>query len=318
MNRLWTFLLPMPLTIVLSASAQTDLQQRLQAAAQLYWQSHFEEAVELAKPIVESRQLTETERGRGWTVLGSAYQHQGKFQEAMTAYENALRILEKRAEDAADYASTLSAFGTLFRDMGQFDAATQLELRALQVDQKINDHGGAAAACASLADLELGLKHTRKAQVWLDKAIQESKLSPSLDEDFYAFVASSQAWLAELTGNTRGAIAGYEKEIEYLTHRYSEQTLQVGWAYMLLGKAYHKDGNVNDALINMRKGCAILKQLGPDNPRYLLAQVEYAEALRSAGMHAEAVQTKREAEEKLRAFYRDQCTQCRITSMALH
>lgn len=57
---------------------------------------------------------------------------------------------------------------------------------------------------------------------------------------------------------------------------------------------------------------------GQDSPRYLLAQVVYAEALESAGMHAEAVRTKREAEGKLRVFYREQCAQCRITSMALH
>lgn len=193
-------------------------------------------------------------------------------------------------EDAADYASALSAFATLYHDMLQFDAATQMQMHALHVNQQINDHGGIAVVCANLADIELGLKHTKKAQAWLDESVQESKLASNLDESFYAFVASSEAWLAELRGNTPAAIAGYQKEIDYLTHSPGEENSTLGWAYMLLGKAYLKNGNIGDALSNMRKGCSLLPQnVGTGNPRYLLAQVAYAQALDSAGMHAQAV-----------------------------
>jgi tetratricopeptide (TPR) repeat protein len=107
--------------------------------------------------------VSEIERGRGWTILGSAYAFQGRYQEAATAYENALQILRKRDQDAAEYASALSAFGTLYRDMSQFDAAARMEMHALQVDKQINDHAGVAVDCASLADLERCLKSTRKA-----------------------------------------------------------------------------------------------------------------------------------------------------------
>jgi tetratricopeptide (TPR) repeat protein len=93
---------------------------------------------------MESRQLTDLEHGRGWTVLGLAYQHQGEFQEATSAYENAIRILGERNENAADFASALDAFGTLYRDMLQFDNAAHVEIHALHVDQQINDHGGIA------------------------------------------------------------------------------------------------------------------------------------------------------------------------------
>jgi len=318
MSRVRTFLLPIQLSMVLSLSAQADVHQLLHTATQLALLGHSKEAVEQARPLLESTQLSEPERGRGRALLGFAYQYQGEFQEAMSAYENALRILKERNEDPADYASALTALGTLYRDMRQFDAAAQMQMHALHVEQQINDHGGIAVVCANLADLELGSKHIRKAQAWLDEAVQESKLASNLDQKFYAFVASSEAWLAELKGNTRAAIAGHQKEIGYLAHSPGEQNPTLGWAYMLLGKAYLKTGNITDALSNMGKGCAILRQAGPESPRYLLAQVEYAEALESAGMHAEAVQTKFEAEGKLRVLYKEQCTRCRITSMALH
>jgi tetratricopeptide (TPR) repeat protein len=305
--------------MALPLSAQADVHQQLRAAAQLASQGHYQEAIDLARPALETEQVTEIERGRGWVLLGSAYEFQGRYQEATTAYENALQVLRKRDQDAAEYASALSAFGTLYRDLYQFDAAARMEMHALQVDEQINDHAGVAADCASLADLELGLKHTRKAQLWLDRAIQESKLAPTLGNDFYAFVTSSQAWLAELRGNTPAAIAGFQKEIDYLTGSQDEQNPTLGWAYLILGKAYLKNGNSKDGLGNMRKGSSILlKTVGTGNPRYLLAQVAYAEALDSAGMHDQANQTRADAEQKLRGMYKEQCTQCRITSLALH
>jgi tetratricopeptide (TPR) repeat protein len=312
-------LLSMLLFVSLSLSAQSDVRQQLRAAGELWSQGHFEKAAELVRPVLDSAQLSQTERGRGWALLGSAMQNQGEFQGAMSAYENALRIFEKNNEDAADYASALSSFGTLYRDMLDFDSAAQMQMRALHVDQQINDHGGIAVVCANLADLELGLKHTRKAQVWLAKSVQESKLAPTLDGSYYAFVASSEGWLAERGGNASAAIADYQREIDYLTHSPGEQSLALGWAYMLLGNSYLKSGNIKDALSTMRKGLSLLPgNADTVNPRYLLAQVAYAQALDAAGMQAQAVQTRANAIQKLNAIYKEQCTPCRITSLALH
>jgi tetratricopeptide (TPR) repeat protein len=319
MSRVRTFLLPIQLSIVLSLSAQSDVHQQLFAAGQLVLQGHFENAIERARPLLESRQLTDLERGRGWTVIGLAYQHQGEFQEATSAYENAIRILGERNENASDFASALDAFGTLYRDMLQFDAAAHMEIHALHVDQQVNDHGGIAVVCANLADLELGLKHTNKAQAWLHESVQEAKLASNLDESFYAFVSSSEAWLAELRGNMPAAIAGFQKEIDYLTHSPDELSPTLGWAYMVLGNVHLKNGDTTDALSNMRKGRSILLEtVGTSNPHYLLAQVAYAQALDSAGMHSEAAQTRADAEQKLRVIYKQQCTRCRITALALY
>ena len=142
---------------------------------------------------------------------------------------------------------------------------------------------------------------------------------PGLTESFYASVTSSRASLDELEGHNQAAIAGYEKEIGYLTHSHGEENPQVGWAYMLLGKANLKNGDIDDALNKMRKGRAILQQTqGTSNVRYPVAQVEYAQALKSAGMKVEAAQTKIEAETQLKSLFKDQCSGCRITASALH
>jgi tetratricopeptide (TPR) repeat protein len=319
MSRLWMLLLPIQLFMALSLSAQPDVPPQSGTATLRVLQGHFEETAHQMKPLLESGQLTERERGRGWTLLGWVYQNQGQFQQAMSAYENAIRILGDRSENASDFALALTDFGTLYRDMRQFDAAAQMEMHALQVEQKIGNHGDLALIYVNLADLEVGLKHIKKAQSWLEESVRESKLASNLDESFYAYVASSEASLAELKGNTPSAIAGYQLEIERLTHSLGEQNFTLGWAYMLLGKAYLENGDVRAALGNMRKGCSILLQtVGGDNPRYFVAQIAYAQALDFAGMHAEAIQTRTDAEQKLTILYKEQCVQCRITALGLH
>jgi tetratricopeptide (TPR) repeat protein len=316
-NQLLSLLLAVPLSAALPLSAQADLHQGLETAAELCSQGRFEAGIALARPILESPALNTTERARGWIVIGSAYQHLGKIQEAMTADENALRILHND-DNAPDYALALNLLGTLFRDMNQFDEASQLELRALQADRKIGNHYGMATDCLILADLELALRHTDRAQEWLDKAAEESRAALSLSDDFQALLSSTQASLSEAKGQMATAVAGYEKEIDYLKHSHGDESPQVGWAYMLLGKAFLKSRNVSDALESMRRGRSLLMQtVGIHNPQYLAAQVEYAEALKSAGMRAEAARTKAEAENELRSILKEQCWQCRITVMAL-
>lgn len=320
MTRLLSFLLSVPLSAALPLSAQTDLHQRLGVAAELCSQGRFEAGIALARPILESPALNPTERARGWLVIGSAYQYLGKFQEAMTADENALRILHSGHDDnGSDYALALKALGTLFRDMKQFDTASQLELRALQADRKIGNHDDIATDCLILADLELGLRHIGRAQEWLDRVAEESRVALSLGDDFYALLSSTQASLDEAKGQMATAIAGYEREIMYLKHSSGDASPQVGWAYILLGKAFLKSRNVSDALTSMRRGRVLLIQtVGTHNPRYLAAQVEYAKALKSAGMRTEAARIKAEAESELRSKLKEQCLQCRITITALH
>lgn len=319
MGKISALFLAVSLSMTRSVAAQMDTDRQLGAAVQLASQGHFEDARDLARSVVRSKELNDMERGRAWTILGSIYQYHGEFQEAMTSYEKALSILKERDEYASDYSATLATTATLFLDMRQVDLAAQVEIRALQVDKRSLNHSAIAADCVSLANIELGRKHSRKAQVWLDQAVQEAKSAPHLDSSFYAMLASSQAWLEELTGDASAAIAGYQNDISYLVELHGTQSLSVGWAYILLGKAYLKNAEITDALSSIRTGCALLRAtVGTAHPRYLLAQIAYSEALKSAGQRAEAVRVRQEAERELKTFYGNQCAQCRTTAVVSH
>jgi tetratricopeptide (TPR) repeat protein len=298
--------------------AQLDVKQQLHQAAQLFQQGQCARATEVAEPLMGSPVLTELEQGRGWALIASAYQCQGRFQDATTCYERALRILRVDDGLATDYAATLGALGTLLSDMGQGKAALRTESRALQIYERIHDRPGIAVACASLADLELGFKHLTKARAYLERSTQESSLTNGFTDDYYAFLSSSRAWLAEQQGDVSAAISGYREELEQLIRIHGEHDFLVGWAYMLLGKAYLLRGCTGSAMDNMEKGLAILREtVGTANFRYLGAQIVYAQALDSSGMHREAKQLRTAAQRALDTLYKGQCVQCRVSAIAL-
>jgi hypothetical protein len=68
----------------------------------------------------------------------------------------------------------------------------------------------------------------------------------------------------------------------------------------------------------MDKGLAILREVvGTADVRYLEAQVAYAQALDSTGMHREAKQLRTGAQRALDSLYNDQCIHCRVSAAAL-
>lgn len=298
--------------------AQVDVRHQLHYASQLFRQGQCSSVTDVAVPLMDSPGLTNLERGRAWALVGSAYQCQGRFQDATTSYEKALRILQVDDGLAADYAATLSAFGTLLSDMGQGKAALGVESRALHIYERIHDHAGIAVACVSLADLELGFKHHTQGRVYLERSMQETSLANGLSDDYYAFLTSSRAWLAEQEGDVSTAISGYREEIDQLTRLHGEHDSLVGWAYMLLGKAYLLRGDTGMASNRMDKGLAILREtVGTANFRYLAAQVAYAQVLDASGMRREAKQLRTGAQRALDRLYKDQCVQCRVSALAL-
>ncbi len=299
---------------------QENARQELDRAFQLDGQGQFARVMEVAKPLTSATTLTTAERGKAWLVLGHAYHQEGRFQDAATAYEQSLRLLENHGSNGAAYAAALVTFATLYRDMGQLDAAMRMEARALNLFEREGNHAGAAVAYSSLADLALHRKLTRKARGYLARALHEANHGKGrLDDDDFALLSSTQAWLAELDNDPTGAIAGYQHALALREHLHGDHQPLIGLSLMLLGKAYAEAGDISSALEKMRKGLEILGQTeGLRSVPYLSAEVAYGQVLDSSGAHSEARELKTQAEEALKNSFRNQCVQCRISVAALH
>lgn len=298
---------------------QMDSEQRLGQLTALEQKGRYAEVTEPLGQLIRSNALNEREAGRAQLLLGIAYHQQGELAQARSAYEKALHILSHSSEEAADHASALDNFARLSLDTGHPDTALRMETSALREYEGLSDHADIARSCATLASLEISRGHRRQGKEYLSRALQEAGLATGLDRDFYAAVSSAQGWLALLNKDSATAIAAYSHAVELWSDAHGEHHMLTGWGYMLLGKSYAQAGQCDEALEQMRKGLTILdRAIGPNDPKYLAAQISYSQVLDRSGEHDEAVRVKNSAQQALRKLSRDACTECIVSAFALH
>jgi len=296
---------------------QQSAEQQLQQISALEQQGKFNDVPAAVSQLIQSNTLGQDQLGRANLMLGIANQQRGDFMRAQSEYEQAIRMLSSNQAYRRDYAAVLDNLARLYLDLGNAEIALSMEKKILAVYGALRDHAAIARSYATLADLELNQGHSRKGKRYLSRALHEAKLACDLDEDFLATVSSTQAWLAQMDGNTGAAISGYARAVSLWTKQHGERHMLTGWGYMLLGKSYAQAGRQDLALETMRKGLSILSQtIGSNNPKYVASEIAYAQALDKSGAHAEAVHLKDTAEKDLADFYRNECVDCRVSVAA--
>jgi serine phosphatase RsbU (regulator of sigma subunit) len=84
--------------------------------------------------------------------IGSIYQLQSNYSQALEYFLNALRIYEK-LKDEAGTANTLNNIGIVYQSQRKYDKARQYYERVLVIDQKTNDRKGQASTLNNLGDI---------------------------------------------------------------------------------------------------------------------------------------------------------------------
>ena len=166
--------------------------------------------------------------GQTWTILGFAYEEEGDFNLAQNAYEKALRFLASNDQFAADYAIALENLANLYGDMSRLGDATSVALKALHLFQRVNNRAGIARSSVGLANLCLARKNLRKSESYLTIATKEAAGALALDDDFYAGLASTQAWHDALKGDATGAVSGYQYALDIWKDTHGEEHMVRG------------------------------------------------------------------------------------------
>lgn len=287
------------------------------AISELSRQGRFRELIDAAKPLLAAQTLSPLDEGKAWTYMAHAYQQEGDFKDAVPAYENALKAAGRSGEKNDEYATALSAFSGLYLDMGQPDIAQHMELRTLKIYEGMHDHTGMAMTWSNLAAIAASRNQEREGRKFVEHAMHEAGLGGNLPEDYFASLASTQGRITELEGDPAGAIPQYQRALALWKHAHGEWHPEVGWLDVLLAKAYLEAGNIDQANTKTREGLNLLAaSFGPENNKYLLAEVVYARVLDARNEHAQAVAVREEANAKLNATSRE-CLQCRISVAAL-
>lgn len=300
-------------------AAQTNPDPRLAEAFALEQDGQTKQSIAAVQALLDSGSLNAPDTGKAWNILALAYEDRGDFADAQRAYERAIRTLGKLPNHIKDYAMALDDLGGLYLAMGHADLAVRIKEKTLHLYKKIGDHEGTAIACSDLAGLALSQRRIRNGRRYLELARREETLARALDDDNLAAISSMQGWLAQLQGDLSRSLTSYQLSLSLWQRRHGEEHASTGWGYILVGNIRAEQGQTASALADMQRGLAILdRTLGRQHPRYLKADIAYLRMLERTEAHAEAARLKTTAEQELMTFYRDQCSDCTISAVALH
>jgi tetratricopeptide (TPR) repeat protein len=275
----------------------------------------YEAAISVLTPVTRSPTADNAIRGRALTIIGFAYKEDGQFQEARRCYEEALRIFDADAALDADRGATLDYLGNLEQVAGNLLDAQRLYTKALEIDQRFQDHTRIFTVFIHLAEDSIEQKHYKAAKKYLQSAAQQQDMMMSAKKESLADLYETQGWLASVTGKKGEAVEDYKRSVEACRDQYGNQHPLTGWTYLLLGKAFAEDGKVEDGMKSVREGIAILEETaGTSDLRYLLGQVLYSKLLALSGAQTESAQLASAAQQAIDNKLKHQCVNCTVSA----
>ena len=297
---------------------QEDVPQQLSHAALLEQKGQYEQAVRIAQSVVDANSSDSVEIGRAWTLLGIAYEEQGHYQQSRSAYEQALRLLEGNSQHLVQYANALDHFASLNSITQKSELADKIWKKALRIHKQLADHRAVAKEYTYLAGIEFQKKQSGPAKKYLRQAINEATLTSKLSEDDSVFLSDTQAWLANMEGNSKSELAAYLRSLELRKYSHGEDFPLTGWNYLFAGNAYADNKECAQAMTSIRQGIQILgRTVGQQNPQYLAGEIFYSKVLDRCGMHEEALHLKVQAKQGMADLYRDECANCTVSVASL-
>ena len=279
----------------------------------------YDSAISMLTPVTESSSVDSGVRGRAWTMLGFAYKEAGQFQNARRCYEQALSTFGDNPAADADRAAAFDNFGGLQEELGNLADAQNLLAKAAEIAGRIQDHFRVASVLTEMAGIGIEQKHYKVAKKYLQTAVHEATQVHGTKMNLIANLYATKGWLESVTGNKIEAVWDYRESLEACKGQYGNQHPLTGWSYLLLGKAFAEEGNLEDGIKEIRDGLAILEaNAGKSDLRYLVGEVLYAEVLDRTGAHSESVKLGSAARQALDSRLKNQCAGCTISAWSLH
>ena len=288
------------LTIMTSAPLVSAQDQRIAIAhlSALSRQNQIPELIEAANSLLTNDKLTPLEQSIVLTFLGHAHKEAGDVHQATAAYERALAILERDGSHPVEYATALAAMGILYADTDQTDTAKHMLLRSIHLLEKSGgQHAEIAWLWNDLATMAADERSNREAHKCMKHALAALQLVTDPSPDETQAIATTQAKIAQIDGDSGAAIAGYQKALSLSKQIHGEQHPETAMLYVLLGDAYLESGDFASARQMTTRGLNLLEATtGRQSRRYLAAELAYSKILDASGYRDEASKLRKEAQ----------------------
>jgi tetratricopeptide (TPR) repeat protein len=285
-------------------------------AAALIDQGDWRASIAVLEPLLRlnTDELSPTETGNAWNLLGTAYQYVGEYQKARRSFEAALRLLQNSSAPVGQQAAALDNFASLQLEVGQTEAAKKLRNKAMRLYEAEKDHAGIARVSGNLALIALQRGRVKEARRSLAEAFRESALVREPDPDDIAALYGVQCILALHDRELPKALNAAEQAMGLWQHRHGPQYFMLAYGYAVRGEVHDKRGEYPQARVDFENSLSLLaRSPGPDSPSYLTVELAYAQVLRDAGSKEEALHIEHGARDKLEELRHRECVQCSLS-----
>lgn len=211
---------------------------------------YYEEAIKIYEEFNDSLSLIKV-------FNSQAINHQMKGNVNL-AFETFLRSLDyaKKIGDNATTLNTLLNIGVMYDNNGNYEECLKYYLDGLKYADK-SDKSSLALLQSYIAEVYLSLKNSAKAEEYLEKAIENSKLSNDTNSLIWAY---SSLGRIEVNKNNYTAAENYFKEALNLAQK-SEFKLEIIHSLTDLGKFYNTVGNFFEGEKYLSKASVLAKEM---------------------------------------------------------
>jgi tetratricopeptide (TPR) repeat protein len=229
----------------------------------------------------ESVHTSSVELGVRYAQLALSYEDSAEFDKAEAALKHSVSLLRNAPDAGPNLATAIGQLGSLHVAMRKFRASEQEEQEALRLRLNSGDRLKIARSWSDLAALSLAERKFDKARDFAEMALHEFKANDqsavidSLSAQFA--LAMAYCYLKEYSS----AIPVLKEAVAEAKEKLNPDDFPIGFGSFLLGYAYWKSGDMQDAGPQFREGTAQMsKRLGWGHPAYLSALTQYATFLK--------------------------------------
>jgi len=209
------------------------------------------DALELATKINFERGIL-----RSYGQLGNAYNSMDKYDEAIEAYLNCLKIAVKM-KDIRRQSVTNHNIGLLYLKLDQYKKAEEYILAAIEIDKKLGDKASLCISYNSMGSIYFRQAINSKARYFFNEALKlVDKQNPSIET---ATVYSNMGAITRDEGRFNQAKDFFKKAIEI--HLLYESSTNAAKNYVLLADLERKYKHYEEAIINYEEAVKLVPDL---------------------------------------------------------
>jgi tetratricopeptide (TPR) repeat protein len=233
--------------------------------------AQFAKAQQVFEMILD-RATDEKEKGQIYHYLGWIKYDQGKYTEAITYYEESLKIEQKTLPaNHPDLATSYACLGSVYDNMGEYSKALSYYEKALEIRQKTlpANHPLLASSYNNIGSVYDNMGEYSKALSYYEKALEiRQKILPA-NHPHLATSYNNIGLVYRNIGEYSKALSSHEKALEIFEKTLPANHPHLATSYGNIGSVYNKMGEYSKALSYYEKDLEISQKTLPANHPHL-------------------------------------------------